>query len=250
MVGGLAGRPKRWTLAVAPLLFIAACSGDDSGPTVAEAPVTASPATTTTVAGQTRPVPTVPPSTIEGQVVSDDGVVDASPTIAPVPVDPNAPTTSVVAPTTDLVGDPQPDPTETSAPPPPPPPGEPDACERLSDFDIVGVIAETAGVATSAELVSDDVCRYTAGAFVAEVHFLSIAEVRDDWYQRSGIEPVGEVTSDAVGFGSFVPPGSAGGAGYTIALEGGSRGVVVAVTGSGDARRVAGQVAIFANQAG
>jgi hypothetical protein len=244
----MAGRPSRWLLVVVPLL-VAACSDDGSDPTVAAGTATASTATTTTVEGQTRPVPTVPPSTIEGQVDAGDGVVDASPTIAPVPVDPNAPTTSVVAPTTDLVGDPQPNPDTTSAPPPPPPIDDPDACVRLADFDIVTVIADTGAGATSADLVTDEVCRYSAGPFVAEVHFVSVSEIRDDWFKRDGIEPVGEVASDAVGFGSFIPPGSPPAAGYTIAVEGGSRGVVVAVTGTGDARYVAGQVAIFAKQA-
>lgn len=251
MGGGMAGRPSRWLLAAAPLLLIAACSDDGSGPTVAGGPVTASTLTTTTIEGATRPVPTVPPSTVEGQVDAGDGVVDASPTIAPVPIDPNAPTTSVVAPTTDLVGDPQPNPDTTSAPPPPPPTAadDPDACDRLADFDIVTVIADSGGAATSPDLVADEVCRYSAGTFVAEVHFMSVAEIRDDWFAREGIEPVGEVGSDAVGFGSFIPPGSPSSAGYTVAVEGGSRGVVVAVTGTGDARYIAGQVAIFANQA-
>ncbi len=255
--GAAVGRPSRWLAAVAPMMLLVACTGDDANPTVAEGPVDGSTVTTTTIAGETRPVPTVPPSTLPGEVTTvagtEPGVVDASPTIAPAPVDPNAPTTSVVAPTTDLVGDPQPNPDTTGAPPPPPPPtaaDDPDACERLADFDIVGVIADTASVATTGELVADEVCRYAAGAFVAEVHFVPAAEIRDDWNKRDGIEPVGEVASDAVGFGSFIPPGSPPGAGYTIALEGGSLGVIVAVTGTGDARRVAGQIAIFANQAG
>ena len=54
---------------------------------------------------------------------------------------------------------------------------------------------------------------------------------------------------DAVGFSSFIPPGSGGGDGYTIAVEGGTRGVVVAVGGTDDARLFAAQVAIFAGQA-
>ncbi len=246
-VGGRRAARAAWLLAV-PLVLIA-CSGDDSGPTVQEgtgdAPVTAS-----TAAGEMRPVPTVPPSTVEGETAVE-GSVDAVPTIAPAPVDPDAPTTSVVAPTTDLVGDPQQSPA-TTAPAPPPPTtavGDPDACARLEAYDVAGVIAGSAGVTATGVLVADKVCRYTAGSFVAEVHFVSIAEVRDDWYLRDGIEPVGEVGADAVGFGSFLAPGSPVGPGYTIALEGGERGVVVAVTGIGNARQVAGQVAIFAQQA-
>lgn len=243
------------------ILLLGACT-DDAGPTVAER--TSAPAVTdgvpgsadgsvTTTTSEMRPVPTVPPSTLAGQTTDGEGgVVDASPTIAPVPIDPNEPTTSVVPPTTDLVGDPQPDPDTTSAPPPPPPTttaDDPDACERLAQFDVAGVIADEAGVTTAGEPLGRDACRYAAGVFVAEVHFVAASVIRDDWNQRDGIEPVGEVSSSAVGFSTYVPPGSPAADGYTIAVEGGSLGVVVAVTGTPNPRRVAAQVAIFANQA-
>lgn len=241
-------------------MLLACNDGGESASPATESAVTASTTASTdgealvpvsTEEGATRPVPTVPPSTIEGQSGAEPGVVEVSPTIAPVPVDPNEPTTSVLPPTTELVGDPQPEPGVTAPPPPPPTttPGDPDACAQLAAFDLVGSIVSAGGPATTAEPVTDEVCRYTSGAFVTEVHFMSVAEVRDDWFARSGIEPVGEVSGDAVGFSSFIPPGSSGGDGYTIAVEGGARGVVIAVGGSDDARFVAAQVAIFAGQA-
>ena len=110
---------------------------------------------------------------------------------------------------------------------------------------MAGVVGPTA-TATS---LTNDSCRFTAGSAVAEVFFVSQADVRTDWFNRSGIEPVGEVGGDAVGLGSFLPPGGATSAGYTIALVGGEQGAVVAVTGTGDARLLAARIAIFADQA-
>ncbi len=241
-------RPAVWACLVAPLALVA-CSDDEpssDADATASAPVTAS-----TVDGGTRPVPTVPPSTIEGQVGEEGGVVDASPTIAPAPVDPDAPTTTVVPPTTELVGDPQPNPDSTSPPPPPPTTveGGPDACEQLVPFGMEGVISDTIGVTTTAESVDAAVCRYSSGAFVVEVHFVSVAEVRDDWFTREGVEPVAEVGGEAVGLSSYLAPGSAAADGYTVAVDGGARGVIVAATGNPDARLAAAQVAIFAAQA-
>lgn len=267
-MGGLTARARSarrplsrrawWLVAAAPVVLLACADDDESSADPTNEPVPAStveedalvPVGTTE--GETRPVPTVPPSTIEGTVGSEPGVVDASPTIAPVPVDPDAPTTTVAPPTTELLSDPQPVPGSTSPAPAPPSTveGDPDACERLAAFDIVGVITEAGGPATTGDAVGVEVCRYSAGPFVAEVHYLSVAEVRDDWFTRTGIEPVGEVSADAVGFSSYLAPGATAGEGYTIALEGGSRGVVVAVGGTGDARYVAGQVAIFARESG
>ncbi|MGI9646144.1 MAG: hypothetical protein ACR2O6_12635 [Ilumatobacteraceae bacterium] len=244
---------RRWPVLVAPLVLMAC---NDGGSAADTAPATASTvedgeALVPDTESGTRPVPTVPPSTIEGQTDSEPGVIEASPTIAPPPVDPNEPTSSVLPPTTELVGDPQPEPGVTVPPPPPPTtePGDPDACGRLAAFDVIGIIVSADGPTTTAESVAEDVCRYSSGAFVAEVHFMSVSDVRDDWFTRSGIEPVGEVSGDAVGFSSFIPPGASGGDGYTIAVEGGTRGVVVAVGGTADARLVAAQVAIFAGQA-
>lgn len=252
-----ARRPGRWVLLAAPLVMVA-CSSDDGG-TAERGPVSVSAATEATTSAPpvtselgTRPVPTLPPPTIAGQVDADDGVVDASPTIAPAPeppADPDEPATTAAPPTTELVGDPQPQPNDTTPAPPPPEDPGPDACTRLADFDVVGVISGAIGANTAAETVSDSACRYSDGGFVTEVHFVPIGEIRDDWYLRLGIEAVGEVGGDAVGFSSYVPPGAAGGDGYTIAVEGGGQGAIVAVTGTSDARLVAGQVALMAQQA-
>ena len=265
---------NRTVLFAAASLLLVACSGgsddaadpspgtDDSSLDSGSSPATAdssletsgsSVAVSSTVALESRPVPTVPPSTIQGQVGTTlPGVVNASPTIVPPPpdpVDPDAPASSQAPPSTELVGDPQPNPDTTSAPPPPTVEPPPSACERLEAFDIVSVVTDATGSAASAASVSNTVCRYTAGSVVVEVHFVARSTVTDDWYKRSGVEPVGEVGGDAVGFSSFMAPGEASAAGYTIALAGGNQGVIVAVRGTGDGRFVAGQVAIFANQA-
>lgn len=252
---------NRTVLFAATSLLLVACSGgsDDAADTVPATPVDSAPdspvtvAVSSTVALESRPVPTVPPSTIQGQVgTTVPGVVNASPTIVPPPpdpVDPDAPASSQAPPSTELVGDPQPNPDTTSPPPPPTAEPPPSACDRLDEFGMVDVVSDATGVTASAEFVSDTVCRYTAGSVVAEVHFVARSTVTDDWYKRSGVEPVGEVGGDAVGFGSFMAPGASLDVGYTIALAGGSQGVIVAVRGTGDGRLVAGQIAIFANQA-
>lgn len=246
--------------AVAALFAVSCSGGSDADEAGAPAPVVsdASEAETT---GDTEPVmrevPTIPPPTIEGQSESagDEGVIVASPTIAPAPppsVDPGQPAEPVPPPSTDLVGDPQPTPDSTNPPPPPPPAGAPlpdPACERLVPFDIEAVITEQTGQDTSGEQMSPPFCRYASGPIVVEVHFLSAQIVRDDWYLRDGIEPVGEVSGDAVGFSNFVTPDGGGGAGYTIAIVGGADGAIVAVSGTSDARLVASSVALFAQQA-
>ena len=82
----------RWPVVVAPLVLLACSDGGESASPATDTPVTASTdgealVPVTTEEGGTRPVPTVPPSTVEGQSGSEPGVVEASPTIAPVPVD-------------------------------------------------------------------------------------------------------------------------------------------------------------------
>lgn len=79
----------------------------------------------------------------------------------------------------------------------------------------------------------------------AEVHYVAEAAVESDWFRREGIEPVGSVTSDAVGLAEFVPPGSSPSNGYTIALLSRRQGAVVAVRGAPDDRALAEQVALI-----
>ncbi len=243
-------RPALLAVCLAGVVSWSACSDSASS-----SDGTLSTAVSSTVALEPRPVPTVPPSTIAGQTgTTAPGVVNASPTIVPeppAPADPNGPATTPAPPTTELVGDPQPIPATTKPPPPPTVAPPPPACDRLAVFDVAGAVTSATGTAASAESVSDSTCRYTAGPVVVEVYFVTQAAVRDDWFQRTGVEPVGEVSGDAVGLRSFQPPPGSGSAGdgYTIATIGGRDGVIVAVRGTGDGRFVAGQVAVFANQA-
>lgn len=233
---------------LAAAMLWSGCSGSASSSDGSAALV----AVSSTVALEPRPVPTVPPSTVAGQTgTTVPGVVNASPTIVPEPASPDDPASSIAPPTTELVGDPQPIPATTKPPPPPTVVPPPPACDRLAEFDVAGAVTSATGSAASAELASDDVCRYTAGPVVVEVYFVTQAAVRDDWFRRSGVEPVGEVSGDAVGLRSYQPPPGAGaaGAGYTIAALGGRDGVVVAVRGTDDGRFVAGQAAVFAIQA-
>lgn len=240
------------SLLVVTLLF-GACSGSASS-SAGTASTSSAVAVSSTVALEPRPVPTVPPSTILGQTgTTAPGVVNASPTIVPeppAPEDPNAPDTTQAPPTTELVGDPQPSPGTTRPPPPPTVAPPPPACDRLAVFDIVKIVSEATGTTAAADTLSDNACRYTAGPVVVEVYFVTQASIRNDWYTREGVEPVGEVSGDAVGLRSFLPVSGSSGAGYTIASVGGRQGVVVAVRGTDDGRFVAGQVAVFANQAG
>lgn len=244
-------------LVIASLFVVASCSGSDDAADPSEESTTTSPADSPSTTSEMRPVPTVPPSTIEGQAVDDDagdGVVEVAPTVAPPPVtvDPDAaPGETVAPPSTDLVGDPQPSP-ETTAPPPPetvaPPPP---ACDRL---DAVGVPAEIEGfiqpIDTVEAFVDPDGCRYVAGEFVVEIWFVPLDEVRNDWFERVGVEPVAEAGGEAVGLdGSRGPDGSSG-AGYTVAVAGGGQGVIVSVADFAGADLTAGFVAALAAQAG
>lgn len=258
MLNGL----KSIALTSVVVLSVAACSGDDDA-SPESAPVTVTESTPTTdeaddeaftqTTDEMRPVPTVPPSTIEGQSGdSGDGVIEVAPTLVPPPppaVDPDEPATTPVPPTTDLVGDPQPSPDSTQPPPPPTVAPPPAACERLAPFDVGQIVADEGGAAATTTDADDATCRIESGSVSAEVFFVPVDQIRDDWYLRSGIEPVGEVGEEAVGFSSYLTPDGATGEGYTIAAAGGRDGVIVAVSGTSDARLVAIGVMIFANQA-
>ena len=232
-------------------VLVASCTDDgeeSAASTTVDRP--AAPATTS----EMRPVPTVPPSTIDGQEpgdVLDDGVVEVAPTIAPAPAGLPPEEPEVVAPpTTEFVGDPQPSPDTTAPPPPetvaPPPP----ACERLA---AAGVPEELAGwiqpVDTSTPISDVDGCRYETGNVVTEVWFVPLNEVREDWFRREGIEPVTFVGGDAVGLDGFRSAGGSTGPGYTVATVGGAQGVIVSVGDTADAELAADFVAVLASQA-
>lgn len=258
---GGSSRRKCAGVLVAAVLALAACSGSDepngvSDPDgIVEDSLQPNTAVSSTVASETRTVPTVPPSTVPGQTqtgTTEPGVINAAPTIVPeqpAPADPDAPAASQAPPTTDLIGDPQPSPDTTAAPLPPTVVPRAPACERLIDFGVDAVVVENAGSTPTVDDFAAGACRFEAGSIVAEIYFVPQATIRDDWYQRDGIEPVGEVSGEAVGISSFVPPAGSASNGYTIALVGGGEGVIVAVSGTADARFIAGQIAIFANQA-
>lgn len=229
-------------VAVAVVLVVASsCSrgGDDAAP---QTPVT-DPAGSDVM----RSVPTVPPSSTAD--------FQPSPTIVPPPpgpIDPDAPVVTVAPPPTDVIGDPQPKPNVTAAPPPPTPPADapppPDACTQFAAFEVEQVVAESTGRPAVSELVADDVCRITAGDVVAELAFISLDAFLGDWARREGIQPVGEVSGDAVGLGSFQTPSGGSGAGYTIAVAGNARAVVVSVRASSESRGLAAEVAVLAQQ--
>jgi hypothetical protein len=188
-----------------------------------------------------RSVPTVPSP-------------ESAPSVAttPGPIDPNAPIVTVVPPSTALVGDPQPVPNATIPVPPIAPEGGPlpDSCTRLEPFGVEQIVADRSGQPAASEVLASGACRFRSGDVVVEVAFIPVAEFRDDWARREGIEPVGDVSGDAVGLASFQTPSGETGAGYTLAVAGGGEGVVVAVAAPSDARVLAADVAVFAQQAG
>ena len=243
--------------AVAVVLTVAAgCSGDDDTP---DAGSSAVPTSTIEVAPSStslmREVPTVPSSTLLGQSEPEaDGVIVAAPTIAPAPP-PEAgadPDVATAPPSTEIIGDPQPSPEVTSPPLPtlpPDAPGPPPPCERLAAFDAAGEVEAETGAAASSTDIDPEGCRISSGAVTVEVFFVERSTVESDWFQRQGIEPVGQVSGDAVGFSTFSTPDGRSGDGYTIAVTGGRDGVVVAVSGP-DAGLVAAAVAQGARQAG
>lgn len=262
-------------LVLASSLLLVSCSGDDESAPPSSDAVTSTvtesedpfsrPSTSPPTTDEMRPVPSPPdspapdssppdssaPSDLPaggGSSSDDTATPSGSPTTTPSGDD-----TGSSTPSTALVGDPQPTPGTTGFTPPPTVAPPPDACTRLDDVGVVQVVADAVAAAdldaVTVVLVDDSTCRLESGAVVVEVGFVSLAEVRDDWYRRSGIEPVGEVGGDAVGFGSFVAPSGARAEGYTIAIAGGRDGVIVAVTGTPDARSIAADVTVFANQA-
>ena len=181
--------------------------------------------------GEMRPVPTVPPTPAPGEE------------IAVAPVNPTGPVTTGPI-TTDVVGDPRPDPDSEVELPPLPDVADFDACVRLGDFQVAEQFAAAAGGGeATAESLDDRGCRFTAGSGVAEIHYLSEDAISSDWFRRDGIEPVGDVAADAVGIAAFIAPGSDSGSGYTIALVSRREGAVVAVSGTPDDRSVAVQFA-------
>lgn len=180
--------------------------------------------TTTTVADQMRPVPTIP---AEG---------GAAPVAAPVGE-------VMEPPSTELVGDPQPDPESRDTLPALPGAPVVDACVRLGELATADAIGAAVGVQVAVESIGDQACRFASGAVTAEVHYLPEGVIESDWFRRAGIQPVGAVTGDAVGLARFQPPGSASRAGYTIAMVSRREGAVIAVRGSADDRMLAEQVA-------
>jgi len=183
--------------------------------------------TTTTVSEQMRPVPTVT-SIPAGGLAS---------TVAPVSGEVLEP------PVTEVVGDPQPNPDSREPLPPLPESPVVNACTRLNDLATADALGVSIGAPLDVESIWDEACRFTSGAVTAEVHYVPEAAVESDWFRRDGIEPVGAVTSDAVGLAEFVPPGSSPADGYTIALVSRRQGAVIAVQGSGDDRALAEQLA-------
>jgi len=183
-----------------------------------------------------RPVPTVATTAIPGAASGSAGA--ATTTILPV-TDEEA----LAPPVTELIGDPQPDPDSPVTLPPLPEQPAIDACLRLSELATADTIGASVGEPVGVESISDDACRFTAGDVVAEVHYVSESTVESDWFERSGIQPVGAVTGDAVGVVEFVPPGSESANGYTIALVSRRQGAIVAVRGTADDRVLAEELA-------
>ncbi len=247
------GRVRRPTsILVLAAILVASCTDDGDGDESVASTIAAQPDAPTTTS-EMRPVPTVPPPTIEGQEpgdVLDDGLVEVAPTVAPTPAVSTGSTPDVAPPTTEFVGDPQPSPDTTAPPPPetvaPPPP----ACERLA---AAGVPDELAGwvqaVDASTPMSGVDGCRYETGDVVTEVWFVPLSDVREDWFRREGIEPVTVAGGDAVGLDGFRSAAGSTGPGYTVATVGGAQGVIVSVGDTADAELAADFVAALAAQA-
>lgn len=193
--------------------------------------------------GEMRTVPPVP---------SAAPTVPSSPTSVPAPgeegaapgaVSSDTPSdTQPVPMTTEVLGDPQPDPDSDVTLPPLPDAPIVAACTRLAELRAAEQFGTASAVATT-ESLGELGCRFTSGPAVAEIHYLSEDVIESDWFRREAIEPVGEVTSDAVGVAVFATPGSDADAGYTIALVSRREGAVIAVRGTPDDRAVAVQLA-------
>jgi hypothetical protein len=193
-----------------------------------------------TLEGGMRTVPTVPTSAsvdTPGAEVTN-GAEEAA---AIDPADTGVPTTVYVG---DVAGG-----DSETLPPPETIPGQtPQACVRLADYAAADLVGVAGGAPAATESIWDGACRMTAGAVVAEVHYVPEATVLDDWYRREGIEPVGEIGGDAVGLDGFLAPGSDPTDGFTIALVNARQGVVVAVSGSDVPRDLAVALATAAGQ--
>lgn len=176
--------------------------------------------------GEMRPVPTVPAAGTPGEEA------------AAAPVNPTGPVT------TEVVGDPRPDPDSEVVLPPLPEVADFDACVRLGDFQVAEQFAAAAGGGgATAESLDNRGCRFTMGSGVVEIHYLSEDAITSDWFRRDAIEPVGDVAADAVGIAAFVAPNSDSDSGYTIALVSRREGAVIAVSGTPDDRTIAVQLA-------
>jgi hypothetical protein len=175
-----------------------------------------------TPAGEMRPVPTIPPTPAPGEEIA---------AAAP---DPTGPVT------TELIGDPRPDPDSDATLPPLPERPPFDACERLAEYGAAEQFSDTVGsTPATVESVGEGGCRFAAGSGMAEIHYVSEDIIESDWFRRDGIEPVGDVGADAVGIAAFIAPGTDTEAGYTIALVSRREGAVIAVGGTTDDRIVA-----------
>jgi hypothetical protein len=209
-------------LAVAlSLVLVAGCSWSrlDDDSSSGDAPI-----------GEMRPVPTVPSSDAPSVPTVPGEAVAATPDAPTVPM------------TTEVVGDPRPDPDSGVTLPPLPDVPIVAACTRLGELRA----AEEFGTATApatTEALGELGCRFVSGSAVAEVHYLSEDTVESDWFRRNAIEPLGDVSGDAVGIAVFSAPGSDGAAGYTIALVSRREGAVIAVRGTADDRAVAVRLA-------
>ncbi len=259
-MGKVGGVHSRGALLAAVGLVIVAGACSDDGPTSnrssdldsvpggsALIPVTAT--------EDPSPVPTVPGSTLPGQVGGSGGVIDAVPTIVATtlaPFDPDDPPATSAPPTTAFIGDPQPLPGTTAVPLPPTIAPPAPLCDRLNDDGIgelfADAVAPLGGGPVVVESTSDTACQYSAGSVVAEFSVISLESLRNDWFKRTGIEPVGEVGGDAVGLGHFIALEGTTAAGYTVAIAGGREGIIVAVGASSDARVIAARLAAIAAQ--
>jgi hypothetical protein len=193
-----------------------------------------------TLEGGMRTVPTVPTS-VSAESVAAEGTGGAAEAAAIDPVDTGVPTTIYVG---DVAGG-----DSEALPPPETIPGQtPEACVRLADYAVADLVGVAGGAPAVTEAIWDGACRMTAGAVVAEVHYVPEATVLDDWYRREGIEPVGEIGGDAVGLDGFLAPGSDPTDGFTIALVNARQGVIVAVRGPDVPRDLAVALATAAGQ--
>jgi hypothetical protein len=211
-----------WVAVVACAAALTSCSWhrlEDSGV-----------ASTTTISDEMRSVPTVPGPGSAGDAAAAALAPDA---------ELGAP------PTTALIGDPKPNVDSQVMQPPLPESPVVDGCTRLSEVAAVDAVAAGAGSLAMAEPIGEAACRFSAGAVVAEVYYLSESTVSSEWYRRDGIDPVGEIGGDAVGIASFLTPGAVSGDGFTIAMISRREGAVIAVRGAAANRELAVQLALL-----